>query len=267
MRYKATSSSTKTKQKQIFRKTLPRKLFQQESISCVTSALFGPIETKVLPSFEKDILLDRLSKEIIKKFHFSLRGTRRRKCSSYSSMQTSKAKGPSPNKNTAIYDVECDRKIAQKDKEKEEDYYRQYFAVIKSRIIVGTNECTRKLESALSSKKVSENKAKCDFQESLPSLILLTRDVSPPTTLAHIPSLAKLLQIPILLLPGRSSFEIGKLMGVKKISIVLFVGQASYVADNERLQNNEENHLSYKTRLCHRCIDSFVDFAKTKSPS
>jgi ribosomal protein L7Ae-like RNA K-turn-binding protein len=105
-------------------------------------------------------------------------------------------------------------------------------ALVKSRIKIGTNECTRSLEST---------------ETTRPELIILSRDVHPPTILAHIPYLAK--NVGILLLPGRASFELGKVLGTKKVAIMVFLKRPEDASEQE-----------------HDRIDSLVAFLKQKIP-
>jgi ribosomal protein L7Ae-like RNA K-turn-binding protein len=104
-------------------------------------------------------------------------------------------------------------------------------ALVKSRIKLGTNECTRALES-------TGTKAE---------LIILCRDLHPPTILAHIPYLAK--NTSIFLLPGRASFELGKVLGTKKVAIMVFLQRPEDASEQE-----------------HDRIDSLVAFLKQKIP-
>jgi len=88
----------------------------------------------------------------------------------------------------------------------------------------------------------------------LPSLVLLTRDVRPPIILAHVPILCRLLQIPLLLLPGKASSDMGKLLGVKTASIPIFLDGGALPLGND----------SKAQEKCVRQIDSYIEFAKEK---
>mmetsp|Transcript_31391 Transcript_31391/g.37373 ORF Transcript_31391/g.37373 Transcript_31391/m.37373 type:complete len:174 (+) Transcript_31391:543-1064(+) len=89
---------------------------------------------------------------------------------------------------------------------------------------------------------------------SLPSLVLLARDVRPPIILAHVPILCRLLQIPLLLLPGKASSDMGKLLGVKTASILIFLDGGGLPLGN----------ASKAQEKCVRQIDSYIEFAKEK---
>lgn len=87
-------------------------------------------------------------------------------------------------------------------------------------VLLGVNQCTRFLEKALN------NSTNTTITTTItPSLIVLARDIYPPTILSHIPVLAKQLQIPILLLPGKASKELGQAIGTQRTSILLFLQQ------------------------------------------
>ena len=77
--------------------------------------------------------------------------------------------------------------------------------------------------------------------------MVLARDIYPPTMLVHVPVMAKRLDIPVLLLPGKASNEIGQAVGIKKTSILLFLSSKT---------NDQANAT----------INSFVDFVKSNIP-
>ena len=85
---------------------------------------------------------------------------------------------------------------------------------------MGTNQCTRILEK-LDLMDVNNNSN--PNHPCRPLLIILARDIYPPSMLAHVPVLAQRYNIPLLLLPGRSSIELGHVMNVRKTSILLFL--------------------------------------------
>ena len=224
-------------------KAFRKRMINQDSIACVNSALFGIIETKVLPSFEKDIILDRFSKEILTKYRFSLRRPRKNKKENVKDEQ----------KEEILNDDEEKRGI------------NIIYKILKENIIVGTNECTRLLESAIKRLQAvqsrSMNKISLTDQPHVPDLILLARDVRPPTALAHIPPLAKMLNIPVLILPGQASYDLGSTMGVKTVSILMIMNKS--VSANE-LSKDHESFRSVHECICR--INSFVAFAKSKAP-
>ena len=117
-------------------------------------------------------------------------------------------------------------------------------SLVRSRIKLGTNECTRVLESAVGGTGPT------------PLLILLAKNIHPPNILAHIPHLAMKVGTPIMMLPGKASEEMGKTLGVKRVAIVVFLPRPSSFNDDDD-DTREADHAR---------IDSFIDFIKTKIP-
>ena len=200
----------------------PRSLMDNESLACVASP-GGPIRTPVVDNITKEIILDRLEREICKRFHFCL--------------SVPRARRPKVMRDGKMVPVERKRQKTDESDTSE--------SLLKSRMKIGTNECTRALEAAVAG------------VGSAPSLILLAKGVHPPNILAHIPYLAKKVGTPIMMLPGRASWEMGKKLGAKKVAILLFL---------PRPKTNTEA-VDAKTRSTeHARIDSFVDFIKSKIP-
>ena len=85
------------------------------------------------------------------------------------------------------------------------------------RLAMGTNRCLRILDKCMHE----------GAQSPRPLLILLARDIYPPTMLVHVPVVAKRLAIPLLLLPGKASNDLGRAIGVRKTSIVIFLPPSS----------------------------------------
>ena len=198
------------------RKEDPLSVLDNESLACVASPS-GPIRTPVVCNVTKEIVLDRLDKEICKPFQFSLSVPRQQR------QQVLRPDGT----------METIKRPAKR--LKTEATTSSANAVLKSRLKIGTNECTRALEKAVAKDGPA------------PSLVLLARDVHPPTILAHIPYLAKQVGTPILLLPGKASWDLGRTLGTKKVTILLFMPT----------QDKDDEHSR---------IDSLVDFIKSKVP-
>jgi ribosomal protein L7Ae-like RNA K-turn-binding protein len=175
-----------------------------ETLESVAAPFETPIRTPLVSQLTKEIFMDRFQKEIVSRYQFSL---------------SSQLRGDDP---SSLQEVKSRR------------------TVLKQRILVGTNACTRALESAVFSKGLS------------PLLLVVAADLHPPTILAHIPVLAKQTRVPILLLPGRASFELGKALGTKKVAILCF---QPHVPVHEATEAEEEVNGS---------VDSFVDFMLQK---
>mmetsp|Transcript_7894 Transcript_7894/g.14872 ORF Transcript_7894/g.14872 Transcript_7894/m.14872 type:complete len:236 (-) Transcript_7894:39-746(-) len=234
------SSSQKTTLKKRKKNTIliPKSLADIESLELVPSPV-GPIRTLAVSAVDKSIIIERFVNEIVQKFHFSLSQPMKRQ-------RFTNTKCPQDAKNSHRQDIEL--KMAE---------------FSKSRIIVGTNSCTRLLEKLYSSK--SEGKNNESIQESsiidpssshiywTVSLCILSRDVRPATILSHIPYLCHLFNIPVLLLPGKASLELGAALGTKKVSIVLF-------------QTKSQSAMEDPEKKWQQQIDSYVDFVKKKIP-
>lgn len=199
-----------------------------ESLACVASPN-GPIRTSVVDDVTKEIVLDRLDKEICKRFGLCL--------------SVPRAKRPQVMRDGKMVPAKrAKRKTDVSDPPK---------TLLRSRLKIGTNECTRALEAAVGG------------VGSAPSLIILAKGVHPPNILAHIPYLAKAVGTPIMMLPGRASYEMGKTLGAKKVAILLFLPRVVVLNDSEAAV---EETLCVKQEAEHARIDSFVDFIKSKIP-
>ena len=112
-------------------------------------------------------------------------------------------------------------------------------------IVIGSNQCLRLLETVFAdhcgdnagvTPKISRpsttttttttttgdasSSGKRVFSK--PSLIVLAKDVYPPTMLCAVPVLAKRLEIPLLLLPGKASLDLGRALNAKRTSVLVF---------------------------------------------
>lgn len=101
------------------------------------------------------------------------------------------------------------------------------------RIIVGTNQCLRILDAAMSGSTAQK-----------PLLCVCARDVYPPTMLTQVPIQTKKLSIPLVILGGKASTELGKAMGFRKASIAIILES----------RDTDESHSK---------IDSFCSYART----
>lgn len=185
---------------------------------------------------DKEIVLERFQKEIVRPFSFVLHNP-----STTLSTKTKQEKE----------DAQLKKKKQQSNKRRrtttllpKEDQEKREF--LRTRMIMGINQCSKLLEEAFLSAEQKEKK------ESAPTLIILARDVFPPTMVAHIPVLASRLDIPLLLLPGKASVELGQALGTKKTSILAFLPASQQ--DAEDLDPR------------HQAIDSFVKFVAAKVP-
>lgn len=113
--------------------------------------------------------------------------------------------------------------------------------LLKQRMQVGINSCTRALEAAVYGKAPA------------PLLLVLNSDVHPTAVTSHLPILAQQSRVPVLLLPGNSSSsELGNILGTKKIAALAFVPHVSVYQESE------------EAKRVHTAVDSFVDFVRGK---
>jgi len=231
--------NSKTKRKNI---VIPQNMVDNDSLELVASPI-GPIRTYAVTPLDKDIIIERMQKEIVDKFYFTL-------------SPTSSSSRPSKRKRVELPPGDADLM--------EKKLKMQTFA--KSNIIVGTNSCTRAFEKLF---RVMEKKSESTEEDSttcrttsdlLPmnrqiSLCVLARDIRPALTLSHIPYLCKLHNIPIVLLPGKASHELGKTLGGKKVSVLLF----TCGGDSDNLQGPEKKWRQQ--------IQSYIDFIEAKIPT
>jgi Ribosomal protein HS6-type (S12/L30/L7a) len=216
---------------------IPQRLTENESLELVASPI-GPIRTLAVSEVEKSIIIERFVSEIAQKFHFTL---------------SRSAKRP------RLTSIKCHQEQSQR---QEKELQMTEFA--KSRITVGTNSCTRLIEKLYSCKaeESSNNGGKdsnvADTSGShincSVSLCILSRDVRPATILSHIPYFCHLMRIPVLLLPGKASLELGSALGTKKVSVIMFKTKSQSCIDDLHEKKWQQQY------------DSYVNFVKNKIP-
>ncbi len=162
--------------------------------------------------------------------------------------------------------------------------------IVRKRFVVGINQCTKILESAIERRnelqseislipsREIENGSRRSAASTitilapLPTLILLSRDVRPATILAHISIYAHMLKIPVVILPGKSSVDLGKVVGIRSVAVAMFL--PSFGIDNLSEKEVEQLAIPGKNKGnwdrewkdCHQDVDSFVEFVKSKIP-
>lgn len=237
------------------RKERPSSWLENESLAFVASPWGTILRTKVASNHVKEIFLERLHKEIVKPFD-KQKGKRKR--------------GLSVVETTAI--------LTKEEKTRLDRIWNQ-------RIVVGTNQCTRVLERIMIQSNNNNNTTPTSNNtKDMPLLLVLARDIYPPTILSHIPVMVEQINqsahcckqeedkegkphFPTLLLPGQASKELGRIFGTKNVSILLFLPyhddddgteeaskDATSVKDSPSITINSEDH-----RL-HETITSFVQF-------
>jgi ribosomal protein L7Ae-like RNA K-turn-binding protein len=199
----------------------PPSWLDNEALNSVASpfAAQPTLKTAIVSQFTKELFLERFQKEIRDRFCFSL----------------SSQLLVDPGSNRPLYDIELWR------------------GILKGRIAFGDNAVTRILEAA-------------SYQETqAPQLIVMATDLQPPTQLAHIPILCRQLatcrhvHIPLMLLPGPSSLELGKLLGTRRVSVLAFMPRYKG-NDSMDLEERRDHADAY----VHDAVDSFVAFICSK---
>jgi hypothetical protein len=224
------------------------------------------IRTPLASSTTRDIFFGRFRKEIIEKYGFAVpAASSSSKADRGGAAQF--AKRPTPD----YHGNETDRTNILGDRIRQ---------LLRQRIVVGVNECTRILELASSSAVEADNPRRdsrhrlipCSQHEHpdgavcLPPLLIVvaadgTRQSS-PVTMTHIPVLADRLDIPVLLLPDPSSRkELGSLLGIKSASIVVFLPPSSKPPSESA---SVESASSRQVAQAEADLDSFVDFLRNK---
>ena len=113
-----------------------------------------------------------------------------------------------------------------------------YRGILQQRVRVGLNEVGEELKKHVQG-----------CLNAKPSLVVMTNDINPPATAAHIPLLCHIGNVPFLLLP-LSSHVLGKLLGVRRASVMMF---------------RTVDRGTSEQRV-HDAVDSFVQFMTGKIP-
>lgn len=147
------------------------------------------VSTPVVSDGNKEIFLDRFVKEVIKPFRF-------------------------PKENGGAGFAMVNGQLKKRTHPKKEKAETMNGNAWNRRIIMGTNQCLRYLDRCM--KEGAPRPPR-------PGLIVLARDIYPPTMLAHVPVISKRLRIPLVLLAGKASNELGQAVGIRKVSIIVFL--------------------------------------------
>lgn len=173
------------------------------------------VSTPAISEAMKEILLDRFMKEIVRPFRTTILSDENGKVEKISS---------------SFVMVNGQLKKAPKSAAGRKTFQaKNHTSIWSTRLRMGTNQCLRILEHCMGNHNNNHNNNSSssshekDSHPSRPLLILLAKDVYPPTMLVHVPVMASKLGIPLLLLPGKASNELGRAVGVRKTSILLFL--------------------------------------------
>jgi ribosomal protein L7Ae-like RNA K-turn-binding protein len=171
------------------------------------------VNTNVTSEATKEIFLDRFAKEIVEPF---------------------RRPAPSNKEGASYVMVNGTLKVQPQSTPEKKKTETKEGGIWREIIAMGTNQCLRILENAIKDETAPK-----------PSLMVLARDIYPPTMLAHAPVMAQKLGVPVLLLPGKASNEIGQAIGIKQTSILLFLSSKA---------NNDQANAK---------VNSFVDFVRS----
>jgi hypothetical protein len=190
----------------------------------------GMIRTPLASATTRDIFLDRLRKEVVDKYGFSAASPRTTTPARGGSIFGSKQDAVDGNDNDP---VQSQRRLQR---------------LLRRRIAIGVNECTRALESAVGRQQrgcgsawnhripeptmamnetaVTVNDGVESFEAPLLVVVAAEGMRPSPLPMVHIPLLAKELNVPLLLLPESSTRrELGRLLGIKSASILTFLSR------------------------------------------
>ena len=212
----------------------PTGMAENVAIDCVASAV-GPIRTPVASAADGEIVLERLRKEIVEGLGFALArdGGRRRR-------RRARARGGEfyMTGGGAI-------RIAGGGAGAGAGGGAPPGADLKAHLVAGIGQCTRALEAAAGGRGPP------------PSLVLLARDVRPPTVLAHLPPLCQRAGSPTYVLPGRASVDLGRVLGVRSVAALAFLPSGPGPGPGP-----DDGGAS--SASAGRKIDSFVKFALSR---
>jgi hypothetical protein len=235
---------------------------ENESLSLVSS-VYGMIHTKYPSSVDRDVVLNRFQKEIVERFQLGANRPNRR-------VRTKKQTFRGPQANTLVGNdisgVDCSGNT--QGAQPWNSRIPELAAIALSRISLGTNQCTCILERAMMQLKSESSSFSPHCSWRRPQLIILARDVRPPHLLAHIPVLAQQLSIPLLLLSGNTSKDMGSALGIKLCAIVMFLPRCEEDSIQQQQQLGGDHPLDIATiTRYHNDIDSFIEYAKSKIPT
>jgi hypothetical protein len=320
-----------------------------ESLFCVPSILLqGAIQTKYPTQEERDVLLQRLEREVLLRFKIgkhrdlsdsrekkrrikgkennnkkTIRATRTQDIKKEADRKTRRVGSSDENENKKTeqqrknVDFEQVMKGGEKEVNVNVNKQRKILTAqeARSRLCFGVNQCTRAMEHYSATMMMASRKSEAkktdkkidndnDSKESKiiingatpatktepnalaslcpattptstrPQLLILSRDVRPPHMLAHLVGMAHSLgptkPIPVLLLPGRASYGLGQLLGIRTCSALLFTERRSTSLSEEQTQaandlENDKNNAK-ACNICHKDIDYFIEYAKSKIP-
>jgi len=281
----------------------PRSFLDCQSLTHVVG--FPPqnelITTPVASDFVKELFLERFVKEIVKPFQ----PDKSKKTDEDGKRSTART----TESNTGYYHVMVGGKLVKKRRisqdgiqsnkstmqssseqnQSVDEKLAQKRRIWRESIVIGTNQCLRLLEN-LNTEHCSENDTKskapnksattmtktisdASLPSQKPSLVVLAKDIYPPTMCCAVPVLAKRLGIPLLLLPGKASLELGRALNAKRTSILILCCGNNDALSNSIDSSCKTNAAGEKEPSQHKeiseyrtAIASFLSFIKEQIP-
>ena len=243
LKRKGANNGKKTKKRKLFS---PRSFLECQSITHVVG--FPPqhelVTTPVVSDFVKELFLERFVKEIVKPFQPE-RTTKKQD-------QDGGTTTPTTEINSGYFHVMVGGKLVKRRRTSQDTFQSNRTTtktstelnplitvgvarkrrMWKENIVIGTNQCLRLLENlnsahcrdtdAKSTRRGEEHLPETSKSRGKPSLVVIAKDIYPPTMCCAVPVLAKRLGIPLLVLPGKASLELGRALNAKRTSILIF---------------------------------------------
>lgn len=204
------------------------------------------IVTPVASELTKEIFLDRFRKEIVSRYRFSL--------------ASKQPVLPCSTGNASPLTDEEAQKIR---------------PLLRARIAVGFNECTRLLEHSCAAIDKGGGAFPTGVASPIPSselvappllMVVCAEGLRPgPTVLVHIPVLARRLKVPLLLLPGAAAdCDLGRLLQVHRATVLALLPR-SRSPTREVAANLDDGPVTTPLEeQMHNDVDSFVNFIVCK---
>jgi len=222
------------------------------------------VATPVLSAEMKNLLLDRLNKEILSKLSGSLcrRGSvSSKKLSGKKRRRKGKDEDPKLGSGSGIAAKASIEKVKG---EKLDAPVSPAESVVRSRFFVGINQCTRILENTVQHQTEGQQQHAGSKATPKPSLILLARDVRPATILAHVSLYARLLNVPTLVLPGKASVEMGKAAGVRSAAVAVFLSPSRCKEGRAAIASEGDAQNGWEWKEAQDDVDSFINYVVSK---
>jgi ribosomal protein L7Ae-like RNA K-turn-binding protein len=256
------------------------------------------VTTPVASDFVKELFLDRFVKEIVKPFQ----PDKTKNCNNDGSNATTTAP-TTIDSNAGYYHVMVSGKLVKKRRISKDnnqpnrtttapseqrqptddidDGLTRKKIIWKENIVIGTNQCLRLLENLnanycddTTTAKAAPTTTSTKDAARTSSLIVVAKDIYPPTMCCAVPVLAKRLGIPLLLLPGKASLELGRALNNKRTSILIFScdGSASALtrsssSNNSNINNNSDSNSNSEASSDGGCHEKEISDARTAMAS